>query len=80
MMRCKIGDRAVIVGGIRDNIGHLVDVSARHATLEGWWVVKVLGSCVGRRTANGDLALFPTGTRGAIQDKHLWPLRDGKPR
>ncbi len=73
-MRCKVGDRAVIVGGIRDNIGHLVNVVRPHSFGGGWWVVEILGRCTG--WVGDDLVLLAPGKYGAIRDTSLWPLRD----
>lgn len=74
-MRCRVGDRAVIVGGFRDNIGHLVNVDRAHPSRIGWWVVEVLGNCIGRYPGD-DFQIIPAGRIGAIRDLNLWPLRN----
>ena len=76
-MRCQVGDRAAIVGGFRDNIGHLVTVRFPHPKRFEWWIVEVLGSCIGHTDGSPhDLILIPAGRLASIRDKNLWPLRD----
>jgi hypothetical protein len=73
-MRCRPGDRAVIVSG--ENVGRLVDVIEESDCLfgPGWWFVAVLGA-----PAKGSF-LHTGGTYeanfGNIEDRCLRPLRD----
>jgi hypothetical protein len=69
----------VIVGGIRDNIGHLVNVVCPHPVRGAWWVVEVLGTCLGYTLGEPhELRVMVAGEQGSIRDVNLWPLRDKK--
>jgi hypothetical protein len=71
-MRCRIGDRAVIVGGCLDNIGHLVNVK-REGRRPGVWVVEILGTCIA--FPRGQRVVRAAGSTGQISDTNLWALR-----
>lgn len=71
-MRCVEGDRAVIVGGYRDNIGGLVDI-VRESSQPGVWVAKTLCRTLAR--IDGQLIIAARGTLVCVPDDILWPIR-----
>jgi hypothetical protein len=70
-MRCQEGDRAVIVGGYRDNIGCLVDIE-RESKYSGLWIVTTLGPTLAQ--VGGKLQVLPARASACISDEFLWPL------
>lgn len=73
-MRCKVGDLAVIVGGLfPENIGRMVDVLSWDAD-EDMWLAKAVGSirgiCLGKVVEKSNAYV-------CADDRHLRPIRPG---
>jgi len=73
MMRCKMGDVAVIVRPlVRANLGMLVEVKAPYGKPGWWWVRSLSGP---RLREDGTVE-----QEGAVHDSRLSPVRTKKPR
>lgn len=76
MMRCKVGDLAVIIGGAYpENIGCLVSV-VMLSTRPQYWLVRTLGRATTYNSVDGVRRNRPPGIEGNIADRLLRPLRD----